>query len=76
MRETQALSVTLARSLLTTFARFDLTPDDRATLELIRADIDTLVRLTPLDVPEADITMAATLRDLVAETQVIARKYA
>lgn len=76
MRDAQALSVTLARSLLATFTRFDLTPDDRATLELIRGDIDALVRLTPPNVPEAEVAMVATLRDLVVEAQTIARKYA
>jgi hypothetical protein len=64
--------------LLDALSRFDLTPDDRATIELIRSDIATAQTATCIqgEVPEADLALARVFRELVDEMRTIARKYA
>lgn len=40
-------SIAIVEELIEQLRRFNLTPDDRATLELIRADIETARRPPP-----------------------------
>lgn len=71
-------STTIVHGLLEQLAQFDLTPDDRATLELIRADIETARRAAAIQpgVPEIDSATVTVSRDLLVELRTIAQKYA
>lgn len=78
MRDGDPPTIALVQALLQTVAAFDLTPDDRATIELIRADITTARTATSTqgDVPEVRGTLLAVSRELADELEAIARKYA
>lgn len=70
-------SITLVQGLLDALSQIDLAPDDRATLELIRADIETTRQATS---PQAGGTEAMTAtafvsRNLLNELRTIAEKY-
>ncbi|WP_089152584.1 hypothetical protein [Mycobacterium intracellulare] len=78
MRDAGPPTVALVQALLQAVAAFDLTPDDRATIELIRADITTARTATSTQggVPEVRGTLLAVSRELADELETIARKYA
>ncbi|MEW2484499.1 hypothetical protein AB0876_33410 [Mycobacterium sp. NPDC049093] len=71
-------SITLVQGLLDALSQFDLTPDDRATLELIRADIETTRQATANQASgtEAMTATAFVSRELLFELRTIAEKYA
>ena len=71
-------SITIVEGLLEQLSQFDLTPDDRATLELIRSDIETARRAAAIQpgVPEIDAATVTVSRDLLVELRTIAQKYA
>ncbi|GAB1814382.1 hypothetical protein [Mycobacterium sp. MUNTM1] len=78
MQDPDSPTIALVQALLRTVAAFDLTPDDRATIELIRSDITTARTATSTqgDVPELQGTLLAVSRELADELGTIARKYA
>jgi hypothetical protein len=78
MRDIDPPSIAVVRRLLTSLRRLDLTPDDRATIELIHSDIETAIQATSVqgDVPEAQVELVSVSRELVAEIKTIANNYA
>ncbi|OKH72788.1 hypothetical protein EB73_08350 [Mycobacterium sp. SWH-M3] len=71
-------SIAIVEELIEQLRRFNLTPDDRATLELIRADIETARQAAAVQpgVPEIDAATVTVSRDLLVELRAIAQKYA